>query len=132
MCKRDTVGGGPTPAAGGARAPASPAVPLPPAQPAPPEQVAAFFVELRDGPTCAIRTGPEPVIVGGAAATLDCDTPYTFLTTIAQSGPTWRASTDTPDPTPTTDAAGGEKSGRGRPPLFAHPRVEETAISPAG
>ncbi len=96
---------GPNPVAGSARTLVSPAVPLPPAQPAPPEQVAAFFVELRDGPTCAIRTGPEPVIVGGATATFDCDTPYAFLTTIDQSGPTWRAMLTTLDPATSTTAA---------------------------
>ena len=64
-----------------------------------------FFVQLRDGPTCAIRTGPEPVIVGGAAATFDCDAPYTYLTTLDKSGPTWRAMLSTLDPA--TGAASG-------------------------
>lgn len=89
---------GPNPVAGSYRTLVSPSAPLPPVQPAPPEEVAAFFVQLRDGPTCAIRTGPEPVIFGGATATFDCDTPYTYLTTLDKSGPTWRAMLSTLDP----------------------------------
>ncbi len=89
---------GPNPVAGSARALVSPSAPLPPVQPAPPEEVAAFFVELRDGPTCAIRTAPEPVIFGGATATFDCDAPYTYLMAIDKSGPTWRALLSTLDP----------------------------------
>jgi hypothetical protein len=89
---------GPNPVAGSARALVSPSAPLPPVLPPPPDQRTEFFVQLRDGPTCAIRTGPEPVIVGGAAATFDCDTPYTYLTTLDKSGPTWRATLVTLDP----------------------------------
>ena len=89
---------GPNPVAGSARTLVSPSAPLPSLQPPPPDQRIEFFVELRDGPTCAIRTGPEPVIVGGAAATFDCDAPYTYLTTIDKSGPTWRATLVTLDP----------------------------------
>jgi len=89
---------GPNPVAGSVRALVSSAAPLPSLAPPPPDQRTEFFVELRDGPTCAIRTGPEPVIVGGAAATFDCDAPYTYLTTIDRSGPTWRATLVTLDP----------------------------------
>ncbi len=89
---------GPNPVAGNARTLVSPSVALPQVLPPPPDQRVEFFVELRDGPTCAIRTGPEPVIVGGAAATFDCDTPYTYLTAIDKSGPTWRATLVTLDP----------------------------------
>ena len=80
---------GPNPVAGNYRALVSPSAALPAAAPPPPEDRLEFFVALRDGPTCAIRTGPEPVIVGGAAATFDCDAPYTYLTTLDKSGPTW-------------------------------------------
>ena len=89
---------GPNPVAGSARMLVSPSAPLPSLLPPPPDQRIEFFVQLRDGPTCAIRTGPEPVIVGGAAATFDCDAPYTYLTTVDKSGPTWRATLVTLDP----------------------------------
>jgi len=89
---------GPNPVAGNSRALVSPSAPLPPLPPPPPDQRLEFFVELRDGPTCAIRTGPEPVIVGGAAAIFDCDTPYTYLTAVDKAGPTWRATLVTLDP----------------------------------
>ena len=95
----------PNPVAGTARTLVSPSAALPPLQPPPPEEVAAFFVALRDGPTCAIRTGPEPVIFGGVTATFDCDAPYTYLTTIDKSGPTWRAMLSTLDPATGTSSA---------------------------
>ncbi|MBK7216692.1 MAG: hypothetical protein IPH95_06405 [Candidatus Promineofilum sp.] len=96
---------GPNPVAGNYRALVSPSAALPAVAPPPPEDRLEFFVALRDGPTCAIRTGPEPVIVGGAAATFDCDAPYTYLTTLDKSGPTWRAMLSTLDPA--TGAASG-------------------------
>ena len=89
---------GPNPVAGNARTLVSPSAALPQILPPPPDQRTEFFVELRDAPTCAIRTGPEPVIVGGAAAAFDCDTPYSYLTAIDKSGPTWRATLVTLDP----------------------------------
>ena len=89
---------GPNPVAGSARTLVSPSAPLPSVLPPPPDQRIEFFVQLRDGPTCAIRTGPEPVIGGGAAAIFDCDTPYTYLTTLDKSGPTWRVTLVTLDP----------------------------------
>lgn len=89
---------GPNPVTGSARVFVSPGAPLPSVQPPPPDQRTEFFIQLREGPGCAIRTGPEPVIVGGAAATFDCDAPYTYLTTLDKSGPTWRATLVTLDP----------------------------------
>ena len=89
---------GPNPVAGNYRTLVSPLAALPPVVPPPPEERLEFFVELRGGRTCAIRTGPEPVIAGGAAATFDCDAPYTYLTTVDKSGPTWRAMLATLDP----------------------------------
>ena len=89
---------GPNPVAGSARTLVSPSAPLPALLPPPPDQRTEFFVQLRDGPTCAIRTGPEPVIVGGAAAIFDCDAPYTYLTTLDKFGPTWRTTMVTLDP----------------------------------
>jgi hypothetical protein len=89
---------GPNPVAGSARTLVGPSAALPQVLPPPPDQRTEFFIELRDGPTCAIRTGPEPVIIGGAAATFDCDAPYTYLTAVDKSGPTWRATLVTLDP----------------------------------
>lgn len=70
-----------------------PSVPMPP-----PDKTVLFFVELDNGLTCVIRTGPEPVIVGGASALYDCSEPYTFLTSIETSAPTWEAALYTLDP----------------------------------
>lgn len=85
-----------------------PDAPLPAIAPPPPDQATEFFVELEGDPrTCAIRTGIEPVIIGGVAATFDCDAPYTYLLGFEKSAPTWEAARYTLDP-----ATGQSPSGK--------------------
>lgn len=62
------------------------------------DRAVQFFVELDGGMTCALRTGPEPVIINGATALYDCDQPYTFLMGIDRSAPTWTVTLDTLNP----------------------------------
>lgn len=71
---------------------------LPLVPPPPPDRAVQFFIELDTGMTCAIRTGPEPVILGGVTALYDCNEPYTFLMGFEKSAPTWEAAIYTMDP----------------------------------
>jgi hypothetical protein len=87
-----------------------PANALPPVAPPSPDRAVVFFVELDGGLTCAIRAGPEPVIIGGAAASYDCDAPFTYLVgegmaTFNREAPLWAAAVHTLDP------ATGQSSG---------------------
>lgn len=85
-----------------------PVAPLPAMAPPSPDQLTEFFVELEgDVQTCTIRTGVEPVIIGGLAATFDCDAPYTYLLGFEKSTPTWEAALYTLDP-----ATGESPSGK--------------------
>jgi hypothetical protein len=77
--------------------------PLPTVMPPSPDRTVVFFVELADGMTCAIRTTPEPVIIGGLAAGYDCDAPYTYLLgdqtrVFDRDAPVWRAGVYVLDP----------------------------------
>ena len=89
----------------------SPTGTLPSVAPPSPDRAVAFFVELATELTCAIRTTPEPVIIGGMAALYDCSEPYTYILdggelTFDKSAPVWRAAVSTLDP------ATGESSGQ--------------------
>lgn len=100
----------PDPVAGTYRVLVSPTGALPSVAPPPPDRAVALFVELATGLTCAIRTTPEPVIVGGTAALYDCSEPYSYILdggelTFDKDAPVWRAAVVTLDP------ATGEASG---------------------
>lgn len=102
---------GPNPVAGTYAHLVSPGSPLPSVPPPPPDRVVRFFVELDNGLTCVIRTGPEPVIIGGTAALYDCSEPYTYLLdagdkTLDFSAPIWTTIVTTLDPT-TGESLGG-------------------------
>lgn len=102
---------GPNPAAGTYVALVSPTNTLPSVAPSSPDRAVEFFVEMSSGMTCAIRTGPEPVIIGGIAARYDCSEPYTYILeggqlTLDKSAPLWVAAVYTLDP------ATGESSGK--------------------
>lgn len=85
-----------------------PIAPLPAVAPPSPDQATEFFVELEgDVRSCMVRTGIEPVIIGGVAATFDCETPYTYLLGFEKSAPTWEAALYTLDP-----ATGESPSGK--------------------
>jgi len=81
--------------------------PLPTVAPPPPDRQVHFFVELEGGRTCALRTGPEPVIIGGITALYECNEPYTYLLGFEKSAPTWEAALYTLDP-----ATGASPSGK--------------------
>jgi hypothetical protein len=98
---------GPDPVAGAVRALVNPTAPPPTLIPPSLDQLVPFFVELDGGRTCAIRTGAEPVLIGGAPALFDCDTPYTFILRFDKSTPTWRAVLASLDPA-TGQTPGGE------------------------
>jgi hypothetical protein len=103
----------PDPVAGTVAQLVSPTDSLPAIIPPSPDRAVVFFVELADGMTCAVRTAPEPVIVGGIAASYDCNAPYTYLLGEDQSfvfgkdAPTWEAGVYTLDP-----ATGASPSGK--------------------
>lgn len=98
---------GPDPVAGAVKALVNPSAPPPTVVPPPMDQLAPFFVELDGGRACAIRTGVEPVLIGGAPALFDCDAPYTYIVRFDKSAPTWRAALVTLDPA-TGQTPGGE------------------------
>lgn len=84
---------------------------LPSVFPPSPDRAVHFFVELDNGMTCALRSGPEPVIVGGITAVYDCNEPYTYILdggelTLDKSAPAWIAAVYT------LDVATGESSGK--------------------
>lgn len=97
----------PDPVAGAVKALVNPAAPPPTLIPPSVDQLVPFFVELDGGRTCAIRTGVEPVLIGGAPALFDCDTPYTYIVRFDKSAPTWRAALVALDPA-TGQTPGGE------------------------
>ncbi len=74
---------------------------LPSVPPPSPDRAVPFFVELDGGLTCAIRTAPEPVVLDGAFAAYDCNTPYTYLVgddPFDRNAPTWTTIPFTLDP----------------------------------
>lgn len=106
---------GPNPVAGTYRFLVELANTLPAVPPPPPDRVMAFVVELDGGMTCALRTAPEPVIIGGVPAVYDCDEPYTYIPdggelTLDRSAPTWTAAVYTLDPA-TGESSGGTPAG---------------------
>lgn len=102
------LGCGPNPVAGTYDLVVSPTNTLAQVPAPPPDQLEPFFVELDgDVRTCRARTGAEPVIIGGVAATYDCDAPYAFLLGFEKSAPTWEAALYTLDP-----ATGSSPSGK--------------------
>lgn len=103
---------GPDPVADTYRALVSPTNTLPSVLPPSPDRAVVFFVELDTGMTCIIRTAPEPVIIGGLAASYDCDQPYTYLLgdqnmVFGKDAPLWQAGVFTLDP-----ATGASPSGK--------------------
>lgn len=80
---------------------------LPPVPPPPPDRLTEFFVLLKNDKACALRTGPEPVIIAGVTAQFDCNEPYTFIMGLEKSAPTWQAAVYTLDP-----ATGESPSGK--------------------
>lgn len=80
---------------------------LSPIAPPPADRQVQFFVELEGGRACALRTGPEPVIIGGIAALYECDESYTYLLGFEKSAPAWEAALYTLDP-----ATGASPSGK--------------------
>ncbi|MCA9866039.1 MAG: hypothetical protein KIS95_04595 [Anaerolineae bacterium] len=100
----------PDPVAGTYSTLVSPAGLLPSVAPPSPDRAVAFFAELSTGLTCAIRTTPEPVIIGDRAALYDCSEPYTYILdggqlTFDKNAPAWSAAVITLDPA-TGDSSG--------------------------
>lgn len=80
---------------------------LPSVAPPSPDRAVEFFIELEDGMTCALRTGPEPVILAGVEAKYDCNEPYTFVMGLERSAPAWEAAVYVLDPD-TGESSSGE------------------------
>lgn len=97
----------PDPVAGSYQTLVTPGNPLPQVPAPPPDRQAHFFVELDGGRACALRTSPEPVIIGGVTALYDCNEPYTYLLGFEKSAPVWEAALYTLDP-----ATGESPSGK--------------------
>lgn len=71
---------------------------LPSIVPPSPDRAVEFFIELENDMTCALRIGPEPVILAGVEAKYDCSEPYTFVMGFEKSAPAWEAAVYTLDP----------------------------------